>query len=212
MALIIVLIVATSLSVLLMLAFMSRENYIFGLFKMLASTGFILLCIHAGGIYSPYGWAILAGLICSWWGDVFLISKSPIIFMLGLVAFFLAHVAYIFAFTLFGAELYPTLIALALLALPGLFIVHWLYPYLGKMRVPVLSYMIVITVMVALAGAAFYSSGRILIPLGAVAFYCSDIFVARERFVCESKANGYIGLPMYYAAQILLAVTPIYAW
>jgi len=211
MGLIISLIVLTVVAVTLQLIFSTWDHYFAGIFKMLASTCFILLCVTSGGIYSAYGVAILIGLVLSWWGDLFLISKSQVIFMLGLVAFFLAHVAYCVAFISYEADLYPALIALGVLLIPGAFLVHWLYPYLGKMRFPVLSYMAVITLMVALGAASAYGSSHLLILVGAVSFYCSDIFVARDRFVCESRMNARVGLPLYYLGQILLALSVIYA-
>ena len=211
MGLFILLIILILVAVLAMLIFVSGDHYLAGVFKMLASTCFILLCVVAGGIHSTYGILILHGLAFSWWGDLFLISKSPVIFMLGLVAFFLAHVAYCVAFIIFGATFYPALGALALLLIPGLFLVHWLYPYLGKMRLPVLSYMLLITLMVALAGALTYNTGYVLILIGAAIFYSSDIFVARDRFVCEDKTNKFVGLPLYYLAQMLLAISVLYA-
>ncbi|NLV43438.1 MAG: lysoplasmalogenase [Candidatus Hydrogenedentes bacterium] len=211
MSLIVGLIVFISIAVGLLLLFMSWDHYFAGIFKMFASTGFILLCVSMGGIYSAYGLAILVGLVLSWWGDLFLISKSPTIFMMGLVAFFLAHVAYCVAFIFYHAQLYPALCALGILLIPGAVLVHWLYPYLGPMRLPVLSYMGVITLMVSLAAATAYVSGHYVILLGAVIFYCSDVFVARDRFVHEGKVNGLIGLPLYYLGQVLLALTVAYA-
>jgi hypothetical protein len=35
----------------------------------------------------------------------------------------------------------------------------------------------------------------------------SDITVARQRFVAAAFANRAVGLPMYYTAQVLLALT-----
>ena len=57
---------------------------------------------------------------------------------------------------------------------------------------------------------AFSSHGaqpdtRIL--LGAVVFATSDILVARQRFVVRSLANRVLGLPMYYLAQVLFALS-----
>jgi hypothetical protein len=40
---------------------------------------------------------------------------------------------------------------------------------------------------------------------GAVAFYFSDVFVARDRFVKNEFINRLVGLPMYYAGQFLIA-------
>ena len=39
---------------------------------------------------------------------------------------------------------------------------------------------------------------------GALLFYLSDLCVARERFVVKSKWNGIVGLPLYYAGQLML--------
>jgi uncharacterized membrane protein YhhN len=47
--------------------------------------------------------------------------------------------------------------------------------------------------------------GAWFILVGAVMFYVSDIFVAHQRFVMQSFTNRLIGLPLYYAAQFLLA-------
>jgi uncharacterized membrane protein YhhN len=46
-----------------------------------------------------------------------------------------------------------------------------------------------------------------MILAGAVAFYLSDLSVANDRFVHESFFNKLWGLPLYYAAQILLAAS-----
>ena len=197
-------------SVGLSLLMSSKDHYVAGFFKMFASTGFILLCVQAGGINSAYGLVILAGLILSWWGDLFLISKSAPIFMIGLVAFLLAHVAYCIAFVLHGIALSPALYALGVMLLIGAPVVYWLYPYLGKMRVPVLSYMGVITLMVVLAAATAFVTSHYVILAGAFLFYGSDIFVARDRFVSEHRSNAKMGLPMYYLGQILLAFSVIY--
>lgn len=40
---------------------------------------------------------------------------------------------------------------------------------------------------------------------GALLFYLSDIFVARDRFLKTSFLNRLVGLPIYYAGQFLLA-------
>lgn len=189
----------------------SRDHYVAGFFKMLASSGFIFLCIASGAIHSAYGWIILAGLICSWWGDLLLISLKRVIFLLGLIAFFLAHVAYCGAFIVYGVSIYYVVGALLVSLVPGVLLVRWLNPNLGDMRIPVYAYMMIITIMVSLAVGATLGTGGAPILIGAVFFYVSDIFVARERFVAPGKINAYLGLPLYYSGQVLLAVSVIYA-
>jgi uncharacterized membrane protein YhhN len=61
--------------------------------------------------------------------------------------------------------------------------------------------------MVALAFAASVATGSLRFAAGALAFAASDVFVARHRFVAPGPLNRTWGLPLYYAAQLLLAST-----
>mmetsp|Transcript_5111 Transcript_5111/g.8507 ORF Transcript_5111/g.8507 Transcript_5111/m.8507 type:complete len:93 (+) Transcript_5111:3-281(+) len=85
---------------------------------------------------------------------------------------------------------------------------------------PVILYIIVITLMVAGSignfGAAYhqfhsvseilkYNPGVFYRFIGAELFYFSDICVARERFVVKSPINKYLGLPLYFGGQLLIA-------
>jgi uncharacterized membrane protein YhhN len=63
--------------------------------------------------------------------------------------------------------------------------------------------------MVATALAATGGTGDVRIGAGAVAFYLSDLAVARERFVVSSRWNPTWGLPLYYGGQLLLASTVV---
>jgi uncharacterized membrane protein YhhN len=86
----------------------------------------------------------------------------------------------------------------------------WLKPNLGNMIGPVVAYIVIISAMV-IGAAALKSNpmldvtGRSLIYAGALLFYVSDIFVARQRFVKKEFINRIIGLPMYYNAQFMIA-------
>jgi hypothetical protein len=44
-----------------------------------------------------------------------------------------------------------------------------------------------------------------MILAGAVSFYISDLFVARDRFLKDAFFNRLVGLPLYYLGQFLLA-------
>jgi uncharacterized membrane protein YhhN len=86
----------------------------------------------------------------------------------------------------------------------------WLRPHLGAMKTPVQVYVLVISVMVAGAVTVAGDSrldwvGRAMVLCGAICFYFSDLFVARDRFLKEAFFNRLIGLPMYYVGQFLLA-------
>ena len=76
------------------------------------------------------------------------------------------------------------------------------------MRVPVLAYVAVISTMVLLAaGTLGGADSHRAILSGALAFYVSDLAVARQRFVARTFWNKVWGLPLYYGAQLILAST-----
>jgi uncharacterized membrane protein YhhN len=86
----------------------------------------------------------------------------------------------------------------------------WLRPHLGGMKIPVFFYVVIISLMVVGAWSLLIDGGlgiesRIVIFTGALLFYFSDIFVARDRFLKKEFLNRLIGLPLYYAGQFLLA-------
>lgn len=177
-----------------------------GVCKMVASTAFLAAAWAVGAMESFYGKAIFAGLFLSWWGDLLLIFRDKRPFLAGLVAFLLAHLAYIAAFL--GRGVHPFGAAMAVVVLlPFVWvIVRWLKPHLStEMRGPVYAYMVVISSMLVLSVGAWRAGGTLLIPCGALAFYLSDLSVAKERFVSPGYFNRLWGLPMYFLGQILLA-------
>jgi uncharacterized membrane protein YhhN len=79
-----------------------------------------------------------------------------------------------------------------------------------RMRPFVVGYAVVIAVMVATAiGTATRPPGAAVIAAGAVGFAVSDAAVFRHRFVAAGLSNKLWGLPMYYAAQLLLAASVV---
>ncbi len=88
----------------------------------------------------------------------------------------------------------------------------WLRPKLGTVLGPVAAYIVVISIMLVGALAVFYSDilptrVRCLVLCGATLFYISDLFVARDRFVTTELLNRWVGLPVYYTGQFLLALS-----
>jgi uncharacterized membrane protein YhhN len=176
--------------------------------KPLASTGFVVTAVAAGALGTPYGRAILAALVLSWIGDVLLLSKRSGAFLGGLASFLLGHLAFAVAFVLHGTNRLAALAALAVLIVPALVVDRWLRPHVpAHMKIPVRAYIVVITGMLALAAGTLGAGATPRIIAGALAFYLSDLSVARDRFVREAFVNRLWGLPLYYAAQLLLAVT-----
>lgn len=175
--------------------------------KPAAAACFVAAALAFGALESPYGRVLLAGLVLSLCGDVLLIPHAlPRVFQAGVAAFGLAHVAYGVAFVLrFESALLAALCALVA-ALVLLRVFRWLRPHLpADMVIPVYAYMGVISAMLVAAAGAAPASVAILI--GAAMFYVSDLAVARDRFVSSGFANRAWGLPLYFAAQLVLAST-----
>jgi uncharacterized membrane protein YhhN len=115
---------------------------------------------------------------------------------------------YVVAFGVAGLDLGPAALGAAGLVVPAFFVVRWLWPQIpAGMRAPVAAYIVVISVMVAgSVGAAAGDAPALVVP-AAAAFYVSDVFVARDRFAAPGFINRLLGLPLYYSAQVLFALS-----
>jgi uncharacterized membrane protein YhhN len=193
--------------------------------KPLASLAFIAVGAYAlsdNGSIEEFELAVFAGLVLGALGDMALLSEQG--FLAGLVAFLLGHLAYVLAvgqymppnMWLGAAGVYalaPVIVGLGALA--------YLWPKLGKLRIPVIFYVAVIITMVISAIALLRGNPaavmrgelfqqlqlhrRELFATGAVLFFISDLAVARDKFVAKGFANRIWGLPIYYGAQLLIA-------
>ena len=171
---------------------------------------FILAALVQKDPLSPYVVFVVTGLVFCLGGDVFLALPQKKAFMLGLVSFLVGHVFYVIGFFSVAGHSGWTWVSLLAAAMISGLVYLWLRSHLGKMKGPVVGYMVVITVMVCaassvLGGPDYNLSGRVMAFTGAVAFYFSDVFVARDRFMKKEFLNRLVGLPMYYAGQFLIA-------
>lgn len=178
--------------------------------KPLASTGFLGVALAGGALDTGYGLAVLAALALSWLGDVLLIPDSRSAFLAGLTAFLLGHLGFALAFLVRGVDPAGTVGAVVVLVAPALAVRAWLQPHVPEpMRGPVLGYVVAISLMVATAVGAFVAGAPPTLLVGALAFYVSDLAVARNQFVSPTAWNRSWGLPLYYAGQLLLAATVV---
>ena len=176
--------------------------------KLLASTAFLAIAIVAGALRSRYGRVLFLGLVLSWCGDAFLLGTTDKMFLFGLVAFLLAHVAYVIAFTTRGINLKWVLAALIPVVLLSLGTMTWLTPWISaEMLIPVHVYTVVISLMVITAFGARGNAAPVLIPFGALLFYFSDMSVAINQFMQPAFPHYAWGLPFYYTGQIMLALS-----
>jgi uncharacterized membrane protein YhhN len=219
---------ATAVAVAVLLVGERRAAPWRGWAKAAASAGFVATAVAAGAADSGYGAWVLAALCLGWVGDVSLVSARRSWFLTGLAAFLFSHLAYIGAFAAVGPHAIVASAVAGALLVPAVIVARWLWPHLAAdMRGPVIAYIAVITAMVAAAAGAVAGMGPpapavVLLRPGppmpealwevaalgaAVAFYLSDISVARDRFVAPGFANRIWGLPLYYGAQITFALS-----
>lgn len=180
------------------------------IFKPLASIGFCVTAVCAGALERGlWGMLILAALILSLGGDILLIPHGKRTLLFGMFAFLGAHVCFAAAFVARGIDWRWSAAAALPVALLLLFIGRSLLPRVeassgARMRAPVLIYMVVVSLMVVLAAG---TRGNWLLPVSAMAFYLSDVSVAIDRFVHRAFVNRLWGLPLYYGAQLLFALS-----
>ncbi len=176
--------------------------------KFVASSAFIALALRAGALDSVFGKLILAGLGLSWCGDMLLIGTSEAFFLGGLVAFLLAHVAYVSAFIAHGYRRSWAIAAAIPITVIAIAVWAWLEPYTAaNLSIPVRAYIAVISLMVIFAIGTRGEAGSWLIVVGATLFFLSDLSVAALRIVQTDIATYVVGLPFYFAGQVCLALS-----
>lgn len=178
--------------------------------KPVASAAFIWAGLEAGGLESGYGRLVMLGLALCLAGDVLLIPRNEAAtFRGGVFAFLLGHVAYGAAFLTRPVAVPGLLVAGAVLAAFLWAVLRWLGRSLpADMVGPVRAYLVVIGLMSTLACGVTAAGGPFAVAAGALAFTASDVSVARDRFVEPGFVNRAWGLPLYYAAQLVIAATP----
>ena len=178
--------------------------------KPVASFAFLWAALAVGALETTYGQLVLLGLVLCLLGDLLLIPLDrPTVFRAGVFAFLAGHLAYSAAFLTRPLDPVGLAVGGVLLAVVLLGVLRWLGRSLpADMVGPVRTYMLVIGVMSTLACGVSAAGGAWAVAIGALAFTASDISVARDRFVRHEFLNRAWGLPLYYAAQLLIATTP----
>lgn len=158
----------------------------------------------------------LAALAFCWLGDVLLMFdyKSELFFMAGLGSFLTGHILYIRCYQQFRKNtatnplLGPQKIRFALpIVLAGTGLVVVLYPTLGDLRIPVMIYALVITVMAMQALFRFgYTTTKsfTLLFCGAICFMISDSLLAFNKFLQPIPLASLFIMGTYMLAQYLI--------
>jgi uncharacterized membrane protein YhhN len=186
----------------------TRRKWVERVAKPVAAMLFIAAALVSGALESAYGTVLFAGLTMAAVGDVLLLGEGRRMFLGGLVAFLSGHLAYAIAFAIRGVDATWTACASGALAIALVPILRWLWPHVDRrMKGPVIAYVAVISIMVALAFGTHGFRPDLRILLGSIAFYASDFAVARQRFVEKGFVNRAVGLPLYFFGQLALALS-----
>ena len=160
----------------------------------------VLISIYISGAKSekiqlaPY---FLAGLVLSFFGDLFLLFKWG--FLPGLGSFLLAHLFYIISFKKKLqkriSEIWPII-----LSLYASILLFFLFPYLKEMKIPVIIYAVVIATMMY---NALKTHNRNLI-IGALLFLISDTLLSVYLFLQPLMILNLLVMATYILAQWFL--------
>jgi uncharacterized membrane protein YhhN len=151
-------------------------------------------------------WFVIA-LVLSLAGDVFLMLPKDL-FVPGLASFLLAHIAYTVGFDLHPGSTRALVGACLAVVAVGIVLAMRIITRVARgddpsLLAPVVTYMVVISAMVASALAA----GPLLAAVGAMLFYASDTLIAWDRFV---RARSWMPLAIivtYHLGQAALVVS-----
>jgi uncharacterized membrane protein YhhN len=162
---------------------------------------------------------LLAGLLFSWAGDLFLLFeyKQPLFFIFGLASFLTTHIFYIVYFVRIRSANRSLLakqpVLLALVPAYGITLVWQLYPHLGDLKLPVMIYAAVICTMLLCSLHVFLKvpqkAARNFL-VGAAAFVISDSLLAIDKFYAQHTAEqpfanaGVFIMLTYCAAQYFI--------
>jgi len=182
-----------------------QPSWLLYIFKPLTMILIILVAILGNADQSIYKLMIAAGLTFSLAGDVFLMLPSDQ-FRAGLTAFLFAHLIYISAFLSLIDSLHWWLLIILLIIGAGF--VLYIFPRLGSQKVPVILYIVIITVMVWTASEVLYQDPQIgawFVFVGATLFVVSDLILTLNRFQNSFKSARALNLTAYFSAQLLIA-------
>ncbi|MEQ8218796.1 MAG: lysoplasmalogenase [Arenibacter sp.] len=157
-----------------------------------------------------YRYSLLA-LFFSLLGDIFLLYDhlTPLYFMLGLIAFLLAHLTYSLVFFIQGKTIFKKAIRLValLLLVYGITLFIILQDNLGNLKIPVIIYILGI---LAMAVTAFSRKDQVdptsfkLVFIGAMFFVLSDSILAINKFLVAIPGSHILVMGTYATAQYLI--------
>ena len=185
-----------------------QNNVLYPILKPITTILIISLAIILNvEIDTSYGWTVIVGLSFALVGDIFLLKNKW--FVYGLLAFLLAHIVFIYAFSLlFGFQ--DNLVILLTLFVIGFFYFRFLLPHLKSLAIPVAFYFLAIIMMGWQAvGLSISGNASIyyLLGLSSILFSFSDALIAYNKFVKKIKAAELLILSSYWVAIFIISAS-----
>lgn len=155
---------------------------------------------------------VLIALICAWVGDVALMfdSQYPILFIVGLSGFLLAHMHYIYVFVRSGKRIHslPKIMwgVIPLFVLYTVGLLSKLWPYLNELQIPVFIYALVLMLMGIAAMVRNVKTGYQCVLFGALLFVVSDSLLAFNKFITPLNNSGLYIMTTYSFAQLFIVL------
>lgn len=162
-----------------------------------------------------YTIGVLLGLLFSMGGDIALMfQENRKAFTVGLGLFLVAHIVYGVVFTFLGRFSAWDVFSTVVLLVAAMGFYKLIQPNLGSMKGPVIGYILIISMMVSralsvLASPVFTYGQALMIVVGALLFYFSDVILAANRF-WRSWRYHCVSLALYYSGQLLIALAANY--
>ncbi len=193
----------------LLVAHYFKHHLIAGVMKALTALTVLAYCfLLYTSTPSTYALLILIAIALGVVGDILLIGRSSKLFLAGMLAFATGHLFYIGAFLQYSFQWLEWFAGALPLTLGLLAVYRWLKPDLrGAMKVAVPFYMLILGLMCSIAMSTRNEGQLTIIAIGGILFLVSDLFVATHRFKKPRFHDKLIGLPLYFAAQFVLATS-----
>ena len=155
------------------------------------------------------------GILLSLAGDILLMISLDRLFIAGLVAFLLAHLAYLVGFNIPIPEISAWGFFLAIMVgLGGMRVIRRILASLSangqdRMRIPIIIYgtvisLMLLSAMMKLTDFTWDANAGALVSAGAFLFYVSDIILAWHKFVSPIQHGRIYNIGAYHLGQITL--------
>ena len=187
----------------LFLHYKPRKPFLGALFKSLGTVCALVPALTAALRLDPLYWFFAVAILIHACADYLL----EFWFEMGVGAFLLGHVCYLFAFL----KLFPVSVAHLILAVGFLAYMVWLFirhkSRMGRHLLPICVYGAVLCLMASCGiagGATSYSLKGVMISLGAALFFFSDHLILQDLLFPDRKHLDVLIMVTYYLAQLLL--------